>query len=167
MNTQRENIRQKFVIEGLRTQRLARIFEDADLGVQPGAGSMTCAELIAHIISSRNFLRGVFAEAHPQTELFKVAVDTSSAAALCRQLAASWRSVLEAIDQAPEQWLEEEIAPFGPDWRMTRLDMAQLMIEHEIHHRGQLSVYARVAGKVPPDLYSPVSEDVLEDSPRG
>jgi uncharacterized damage-inducible protein DinB len=160
-------LRTKLATEFLRTQRLANIFTDAELALRPGEGSMSSAELVAHIAASRNFLRGVFAEAQPTTDLFKIPVDATSFRALRRALAESYRDVLAALDAATEEFLEGRIAPFGPDWEMSRLDMAQLMLEHEIHHRGQLSVYARVAGKVPPDLYAPVSEDVLEDSPRG
>ncbi|MGB9691334.1 MAG: DinB family protein [Candidatus Sumerlaeaceae bacterium] len=162
MRTKAE-FRKKFYVDGLRTQRLAQVFDDSDLAVKPAEGSMTMAELLAHIIASRNFLRGVFAEEAPTTELFKIPLAIESAAALRRELARSWRAVLDALDGAEDVWLAQTISPFGPDWEMSRLEMADLMLEHEIHHRGQLSVYVRVAGKTPPELYTPVTEEVLED----
>lgn len=165
--TAKERFRRKFWTEGLRTYRLARVFVDGDLALRPGNGSMSTAELLAHVVSSRNFLRGVFQEGEPRTELFRVDVDASTVAAARQALAQSWRAVLEAIDATDEERLNERIAPFGPQWEMTRLAMAELMLEHEMHHRGQLSVYARVAGHVPPDMYAPVSEEVLDESPRG
>lgn len=160
-------LRKKLATEFLRTHRLARVFGDTDLRVRPAPESMSCGELLAHIVASRHFLRGVFAETEPSVELFKVPVQTDSALALRSVLAETYRSVLAALDGAQDDWLEGMIAPFGPEWQMSRLDMAQLMLEHEIHHRGQLSVYARVAGKVPPDMYAPVTEEVLEELPRG
>ncbi len=162
MKTKSE-FRKKFSIEGLRTQRLARVFEDRDLTVKPAEGSMTVAELLAHIIASRNFLRGVFGEETPTTELFKIPVASESASSLRRELASSWRAILNALDATDDHLLAQKISPFGPDWEMSRMEMAELMLEHEIHHRGQLSVYARVAGKIPPDMYAPVTEEVLED----
>jgi uncharacterized damage-inducible protein DinB len=163
----KEKIRARFSVEGLRTQRLARVFEDRDLALRPGEGSMTSAELLAHLVAGRNFLRGLFTEKEPSTELFKISVDTNSVAALLRQLAESWRAVIAAIDKADDEWLHGEISPFGPDSKISRAEMADFIIDHEIHHRGQLSVYVRVAGKVPPPLYAPVTEDVLEVSPKG
>ncbi|MCX7625256.1 MAG: DinB family protein [Candidatus Sumerlaeaceae bacterium] len=163
----KDKLRNKLATELLRTHRLARLFGDKELSLTPAAGSMSCAELLAHIVASRHFLRGVLSETEPRVELFKVPVRKDSAAALLGALADTYREVLAALDNMPEAWLETIIAPFGPDWQMSRFDMALLMLEHEIHHRGQLSVYARVAGMAPPDLYAPVSEEILEETPRG
>jgi uncharacterized damage-inducible protein DinB len=157
----------KFCTEAMRTQRLARVFADAVLALRPGEGSMSTAELLAHIVSSRNFLRGVFSESQPTTELFHVPVDTATVNHCLRELAQSYRAVKAALEACDETILRQRIAPFGPAWEMTRLELAQLMLEHEIHHRGQLSVYARVAGKVPPDMYAPVTEEIFDDSSRG
>jgi uncharacterized damage-inducible protein DinB len=52
----------------------------------------------------------------------------------------------------PEQ-LGETVAPFGPDKAMTRMALLHLMHEHEIHHRGQLYTYLRIAGVEVPPLF--------------
>jgi uncharacterized damage-inducible protein DinB len=50
----------------------------------------------------------------------------------------------------PEQ-LAEEITPFGPAYKMSRMALLSMTHEHEIHHRGQLYTYLRIAGcEVPP-----------------
>ncbi|MBS1791629.1 MAG: DinB family protein [Acidobacteria bacterium] len=47
--------------------------------------------------------------------------------------------------------LAESVAPFGPDKAMSRMTLLHLTHEHEIHHRGQLYTYLRIAGcEVPP-----------------
>lgn len=163
----KDKLRKKLATEFLRTHRLARVFGDNDLGVRPAPESMSCGELLAHIVASRHFLGGIFAVSEPSVELFKVPVQGESAQALRCELAETYRRVLAALDGTQDDWLEGVIAPFGPEWQMSRLDMAQLMLEHEIHHRGQLSVYARLSGKVPPDMYAPVTEEVLEEVSRG
>ncbi len=53
---------------------------------------------------------------------------------------------------SPEQ-LEEEVALFGPDQKMTRMALLNIMTEHEIHHRGQLYVYLRILGCELPSLF--------------
>jgi uncharacterized damage-inducible protein DinB len=70
-------------------------------------------------------------------------------------LAAFDKSHEEAVAKVaaltPEQ-LSEEIEPFGPNYnRMSRMALLHLTHEHEIHHRGQLYTYLRIAGcEVPP-----------------
>jgi uncharacterized damage-inducible protein DinB len=53
----------------------------------------------------------------------------------------------------PEQ-LNEEIAPFGPDKAMSRRAFLHVTNEHEVHHRGQLYTYLRIAGVEVPPLYA-------------
>jgi len=60
-----------------------------------------------------------------------------------------------------ERWtdgmLRERISLYGQDFR--RGDVLSLLINHEIHHRSQLTVIMRLAGLKVPGLYGPVSED--------
>lgn len=158
----REKLLKRFMLEALRTLRLVRIFTDRDLSIRPAEGSMSTAELIEHIAASQNFTRGLFAEPTPTTELFRRCYDVSSAASAAQAVAGSIKEVRKALEECPEEWLEQRIAPFGPDWELSRVELAHLMVDHEIHHRGQLYVYARIAGHQPPVLYAPVSEEVLE-----
>jgi uncharacterized damage-inducible protein DinB len=54
---------------------------------------------------------------------------------------------------APHQ-LAEEISPFGGKYGvMTREVLLNSMLEHEIHHRGQLYVYLRMLGAEVPPLF--------------
>lgn len=50
--------------------------------------------------------------------------------------------------------LDEEIMPFGEKaGAMTRGALLNVMLEHEIHHRGQLYVYLRMLGVEVPPLF--------------
>jgi uncharacterized damage-inducible protein DinB len=78
------------------------------------------------------------------------------------------KSLFGALDEVkaaakkvdPARW-KEEVTPWGPDHKFTRDKLALAMLEHEVHHAGQLHVYARVAGKVPAMLYAPVDDQAL------
>lgn len=61
-------------------------------------------------------------------------------------------AVAKVAALTPEQ-LAEEIAPFDPEQKMTRLALVEITQEHEIHHRGQLFTYLRVAGCEVPSLF--------------
>lgn len=60
--------------------------------------------------------------------------------------------VAKVSAMTPEQ-LEEEVAPFGPEKKMTRMALLNFMTEHEVHHRGQLYVYLRILGCELPSLF--------------
>ena len=62
----------------------------------------------------------------------------------------------------PEDFFKKCKTPAGIDitiWKWLRL-----MIEHEIHHRGQLYVYLGLLGIKPPPIYGLTSEEVIERS---
>src|SRR5262245_52059756 len=83
-------------------------------------------------------------------------------------------AVLEAFDKAhkeavakvaaltPEQ-LAEDVAPFGPDHPLTRMATLIATLEHEIHHRGQIYTYLRIAGCEIPPLFSPSKIQELDE----
>jgi uncharacterized damage-inducible protein DinB len=158
----REEFLREFGQQALRTIRLVRLFEDKDLGLRPGEGSMSTAEQIGHICASNNFVRGLLEDETVTTELFKKPYDVSSVAAAVRSLADAMRQVQRAARVVTQQRWDETVEPFGPDWRLSRGTLAGLMIDHEVHHRGQLHVYARIAGKTPPMVYAPTDEKSLE-----
>ncbi|MBX7245474.1 MAG: DinB family protein [Candidatus Sumerlaeaceae bacterium] len=151
-----------YPLQALRTARVVRLFEDKDLGLKPGEGSMSTAEQIQHICQSHNFIRGLFEDKVVAMDLFQKPYDVSSVRAAVKSIGEARAEVVRAAKAASDDFLAEQIEPFGPEWKMSRLMLAEVMLDHECHHRGQLTVYARVAGKVPPMVYAPVDEKVLE-----
>lgn len=115
---------------------------------KPSDSGMSLGELMNHLfIAERGLieatLTGTFPKEHP--------TPINDTAEL---LAAFDNSHAECVDKVaaltPEQ-LAETVAPFGPDKSMSRQTLLALTHEHEIHHRGQLYTYLRVAGcEVPP-----------------
>ena len=86
---------------------------------------------------------------------------------------ASWQDVLTAVEEAQQQcgdfvrgMSEEELngnVKFfsGPnqlgDWRA--LDLCWHLLHDQIHHRGQLTVYLRLAGGKLPSVYGPTADE--------
>ncbi len=150
-----------FMRQALWTARLVKSFNDDDLKVRPGEGSMTASEQIQQICASDNFTKSVLSDEQVAHSAFERQFDVSTVKAALASIKLMISEVTEAAQKAtPEFWLEE-IEPFGPEWRMTRGQVAYLMIDHDAHHRGQLTVYLRVAGKTPPMLYDPVNENQI------
>lgn len=53
--------------------------------------------------------------------------------------------------------LEDEVLLFGKPWK--KGEVLSLLVQHEIHHRSQMTIIMRIAGLPVPDLYGPVRED--------
>ena len=151
--------------EAATTRRLlARVPEDA-LAWQPHARSMTLGRLAAHIANLPGMLVGVFnvdeldsrdlkSESPPEDDLSGIlkAFDDNIASALEllktqvdeRFLLTSWRY------KSGEKLVFE----------MPRLAVIRFVIlNHIIHHRGQLSVYLRLLDIPLPSVYGPTADE--------
>jgi len=85
----------------------------------------------------------------------------------------TWDEVLAAVDKmqddfraivasAPDEAFDEEITFFvGPKTmgKMKRIDGLGFILFDEIHHRGQFTVYSRIAGGKVPALYGPSGDE--------
>lgn len=147
-----------FKLRSLWTARLVREFSDADLALRPAEGSMSTAEQILQICGSNNFLKQVLSSAPVDVSAFRREFDISTVDKALAAIQQMMGEVEAAVQSMPAEAWTEMISPFGPDWSLTRGQVAYLMLEHETHHRGQLTVYLRTAGKTPPVLYHPVDE---------
>lgn len=67
------------------------------------------------------------------------------------------KSLLEAISAWTEADLDTEDDMFGERW--ARRFTLQVLINHQIHHRGQMTVLMRQAGLRVPGIYGPAKED--------
>src|SRR5262245_20053556 len=115
---------------------------------EPCDSAMTLGQLMNHLwLAEAGLIEAAIKGAFPK-EFPEPILNTADL------LAAFDKSHEEAVAKvaplAPEQ-LAEEVTPFGPGTNMSRMAVLHLTHEHEIHHRGQLYTYLRVAGcEVPP-----------------
>lgn len=63
----------------------------------------------------------------------------------------SHAALVQAVASKDEAWIDEAIDFYGNPW--TRMELLNLMLRHEAHHRGQLSILMMVAGGQPPTIY--------------
>ena len=117
---------------------------------KPCETAMSLGELLHHLYEAEwglveAALTGVF----PKTGLPK----QTDTAELVKAFGASHESLIPKIAALTPEQLAEEVAPFGPDKKMSRMTLLHLSHEHEIHHRGQLYVYLRTLGCTIPPLF--------------
>jgi len=72
-------------------------------------------------------------------------------AALLRAAARSHDRLAAAVRRRGSRWLRGVVSFY--DLRMPRHRVIDLLIRHEVHHRGQLSVYVRLCGGRVPSVY--------------
>lgn len=87
--------------------------------------------------------------------------DTPPPSTVAALLAAYREAAQRLIDAVAEAWndamLAEEIPMYGESW--PRGKVLSVLIRHEAHHRGQVTVLARQAGVVIPGVYGPAREE--------
>ncbi len=80
-----------------------------------------------------------------------------SLAAMAEAFEASHASNMEAVSSMEDTWYAETVDFFGSE--VPRAAILAMMVKHEIHHRGQLSVYLRLAGARVPSIYGPSADE--------
>jgi uncharacterized damage-inducible protein DinB len=130
------------------TSRVLRAAPGDKLDWRPKEDMFTMRELIGHIPQAEAVLVRSALAGSPQ----KVPFDSSRSA---DEIASAFDSqheelVSEVSKLTAEQW-KEEVEFHGR--RLRRGVLLWLVTEHEIHHRGQLYTYYRLAGIEPPNLH--------------
>jgi len=133
--------------------RSTRVLEEADSTFSPKEGMMTVAQQVAHTAQTLDwFIQGAslpegfdldFETAGKETEAC-----TSLEAARKYLDAAYARSIEFFRNQTPES-LAKTLPPGPVMGGLPIVDISWAMIEHTAHHRGALTVYSRMLGKVP------------------
>lgn len=98
---------------------------------------------------------------HAQLPVVAVPTDASPPTTVEELLTAYRRAAQAVIAAVAEGWndamLAEEIRMYGESW--PRGKVLSVLIRHEAHHRGQMTVLARQAGVVIPGVYGPAREE--------
>jgi uncharacterized damage-inducible protein DinB len=140
---------------------LVLLFDDTDLALTPGPGAMSLEGQLAHLAAASEFTVDLLEQEHPTRDGFRRIPEYARVYDACRDLVRLLRRVQSASSSMTGDRWEERLATLGGEWCLPRRELAFLMEEHSVHHTGALHVYARLAGKVPPKIYSPVDESLL------
>jgi len=164
--TQREMLLPEFEKESANTRRMLERIPDEALGWKPLESSWSLAELATHIA----FL--------PQWGVFSIEKDSfdvvKDGAAVRRQAACSGAELLKGFDETAAAF-RAALAGAGdellakpwtllkggePIFTMPRLQMLRLfLMNHLVHHRGQLCMYFRLKGIPVPAIYGPSADE--------
>ena len=138
-------------------ERSTRVLDEADSGFRPREGMMTVAQQVAHTAQTLDwFIEGV---SRPEgfnlnfEELAKALDGETSLDAAREMLKTAYANVIQYLrSRSPEEFSQP--LPPGPIMGGQPMsDIVWAMVEHTAHHRGALTVYSRLLGKVPPMPY--------------
>lgn len=134
-------------------------FSAHDLNYKPTADLMSFGEIGRHILEAGHALSGMLLDEieNMQTPEFREMVNkytaelpkTEAAGALARELRSEIDQRTAELARRPASFYAAEITRFDGQ-RVTRLEMLQMIKEHELTHRSQLFMYLRLKGMVPP-----------------
>ncbi len=145
--------------EAAATKRMFGALTDASLNRRVTPRNRSIGQLASHIITSPHEMLARAGLA------FEAPLDydhvPSTAAEITEAYQAMERSLAEAIRA---QWTDESLTRlsnmYGEEW--ANGFTLRVMIQHEVHHRAQLTVLARQAGLRVPGMYGPVLEEWAE-----
>jgi len=138
------------------TQKLLEALKDESLTKAPIPGMRNIGQLVWHIIKTNP-------EMLSRTGLLPEGPKEGSPPPTSTQeFVTIHRNVAESLlSQIQEHWTDEDLTKtddmYGETW--TRSTTLQSLINHLIHHRGQLTIMMRIAGLKVPGIYGPAKEE--------
>jgi uncharacterized damage-inducible protein DinB len=160
------------------TLQLVAAFPESAFSWRPAPDAFSCGELVIHLMQAERFWRRLLVEAAAgrrydpfglvggAEERYAAFREPNFASAQTPRYAATFAGCLErwAAEQAET---EGAFAAFTPEQLATAIvhhpvaglvlplgEMIWFMASHEVHHRGQLSAYAKMLGLPQPPLYT-------------
>ena len=136
--------------------RTTECLDEADASFAPVAGMMTVSQQVAHVASTVEwFVDGVFGGKGFDMDFEAGAAKCNAVASLAEARAWLTRAFAGARQAFGARTDAELAAPLfeNPILQGPLYGVIDAIVDHTGHHRGALSVYARLRGKVPPMPY--------------
>ena len=133
--------------------RSTRVLEEGDSGFRPQKDMMTAAQQVAHAAHTLDwFVQGVSRPEGFDFDFAGQAQELNAVTSLTearKKLDAAYANAIKFLRSKTPEELAQPLPP-GPILGGQPLsDMVWAMVEHTSHHRGALTVYSRMLGKVP------------------
>lgn len=137
--------------------RSTRVLTEDDSGFQPEEDMMTVAQQVAHVARTVDWFR----EGISRPQGFDMDFERHVAEAMAvtsLDVARAWyerahEAMVATVSAMSDEALMTPLPPGPIMGGAPRLTVVGALEEHTAHHRGALSVYSRLLGKVPPMPY--------------
>ncbi len=142
-----------------RTLRVARTIPPDQLEFRPRPGAFSPGDLVRHIAVTNRFTFAENIQGKPsqyKTHGSELAQGIDAVLAFAESMHADAMKIFSAFTD--EEWNAKVQTADGAS--ITRWKLLRLMIEHEIHHRGELYASLGMLGVAVPPLYGLTSEEL-------
>jgi len=130
---------------------------ESDSKFAPAEGLMTVAQQIAHVAQTFNwFIDGAFSGNGFNMDMEKLAIETNAFDSLEKAMAFFEKAYSDFHATIKSKTDQELLAPLEDKSIMGDAPCVSIVngvLDHTAHHRGVLTVYARLTGKTPPMPY--------------
>lgn len=132
------------------TARIVKAAPQDKMDWRPKEGLLTLGELVTHFPQSElAFVRTAMDGSYSKTDLD---LSNRTPQEIGDIYDESHAKLAAEVATLTAEQLDEEVEFVGH--KMRRRDLLKVLVEHEIHHRGQLYTYFHLADVEPPKLYS-------------
>jgi uncharacterized damage-inducible protein DinB len=149
-----------------RTMRVARCIPPEKIDWCCAPGKFTLGDLLRHLAVTERWIWAVTVSGRPSaytTHGKELAGTYEDITAFMERLHAE---SMEIFAKLSDEDLQRKCKT-PDDAEITRWKWLRLMVEHEIHHRGQIYLYLGMLGVPTPPLYGMTSEEVRARSKQG
>jgi len=138
-------------------ERSTRVLEEADSEFRPQEGMMTVSQQVAHTAQTLDwFIEGASRREGFDLDFEKHAqalAGVTSLDAARQTLETAYKNAIRFLRSRSPEDLAQPLPPGPVMGGQPISDIVWAMVEHTAHHRGALTVYSRLLGKVPPMPY--------------
>jgi uncharacterized damage-inducible protein DinB len=148
-----------------RTLRVARLIPPDKINWTYAPGKFTCGDLLRHIAIAERDMWAENVQGKPSrytTHGDELASDLPATLALMEKL---HKESMEIFSRLTDDQLKQK-CPTPGDGQITTSKWLRAMVEHEVHHRGQIYMYLGILGVPTPPIFGLTSEQVRASSTR-
>ena len=140
------------------TLRVLQAYPEDKISIRPAPKSRTAAELAMVFASEERVIKVLVETGATSTQLPRLQVPDTMAGII-----SAWQEAVSAntalLSKLTPAELEKVVDFYG--LRVTLADALWIELLDHIHHRGQFSVYLRLAGARVPSIYGPTADVIM------
>jgi uncharacterized damage-inducible protein DinB len=133
------------------TRRMIAAIPPDQLDFRPTPDMMSARQLALHLMGNYSFLVAGLGENNWSLEAFRTGGEHLTRDELVSSFDVLYEEAKQKVKSFPDDAFELRVKPFGVEQKISTI--VQGIAEHEIHHRGQLTVYLRLMNIKPPEVY--------------
>lgn len=144
------------------TMRVLRAYPADQLDLRPHPKCKTARELAWVFVVERGLGTAVYQNQLQELMSAEMPQPPESWDALLEAVEAAQRQFRDLIESTPENELFDSVTFYVAPKQLgeiTRLQWLWFLLHDEIHHRGQFSIYLRMAGAKVPSIYGPTADE--------